>query len=65
MLAPAGDTPNTAAREGYFVRCDETTMTQDDIDEGSINIVVGFAPLRPTELVIIRISQLAPRRRGP
>jgi uncharacterized protein len=64
-LFRAGAFQGRTSREAYFVRCDETTMTQDDIDEGRINIVVGFAPLRPAEFVIITISQLAPGRRGP
>jgi phage tail sheath protein FI len=45
------------AAEAYFVRCDRTTMTQDDIDNGRLNIVVGFAPLQPAEFVNIRIGQ--------
>jgi phage tail sheath protein FI len=39
-------------------------MTQDDIEQGRINIVVGFAPLRPAEFVIIRIQQLAAASEG-
>ncbi len=50
-----GKTP----REAYLVRCDKTTTTQNDIDRGIVNIVVGFAPLKPAEFVIIKIQQLA------
>jgi uncharacterized protein len=43
--------------EAFFVRCDRTTMTQDDIDNGRLIILVGIAPVKPAEFVIIRISQ--------
>jgi hypothetical protein len=43
--------------EAYFVRCDRTTMTQADLDAGQLVIVVGVAPVRPAEFVIIRIGQ--------
>jgi hypothetical protein len=45
--------------EAYFVKCDKETTTQDDIDRGIVNILVGFAPLKPAEFVVIRIEQLA------
>jgi uncharacterized protein len=41
------------------VLCDSSTTTQQDIDNGVVNIVVGFAPLKPAEFVIIKIAQLA------
>jgi phage tail sheath protein FI len=41
------------------VKCDRETTTQDDINRGVVNILVGFAPLKPAEFVIIRIQQLA------
>lgn len=44
-------------RDAYFVRCDEETTTQYDIDRGIVNIQVGFAPLKPAEFVIISIQQ--------
>jgi phage tail sheath protein FI len=44
-------------REAYFVVCDAETTTQYDIDRGIVNIVVGFAPLKPTEFVVIGIQQ--------
>jgi phage tail sheath protein FI len=43
--------------EAFFVRCDRTTMTQDDIDNGRLIAVIGIAPLRPAEFIILRISQ--------
>jgi phage tail sheath protein FI len=46
-------------REAYLVRCDAETTTQDDIDRGIVNILVGVAPLKPAEFVILRIQQLA------
>ena len=46
-------------REAYFVKCDSTTTTQADIDLGIVNILVGFAPLKPAEFVIISIQQIA------
>jgi hypothetical protein len=50
-----GQTP----REAYFVKCDKETTTQADINLGIVNIVVGFAPLKPAEFVIIKIQQMA------
>jgi phage tail sheath protein FI len=50
-----GKTPN----EAYLVKCDKDTTTQDDINRGVVNILVGFAPLKPAEFVIIKIQQLA------
>ena len=45
--------------EAYFVKCDKETTTQADINLGIVNIVVGFAPLKPAEFVIIKIQQMA------
>jgi uncharacterized protein len=50
-----GKTP----REAYFVKCDKETTTQNDINLGIVNVVVGFAPLKPAEFVIIKIQQMA------
>lgn len=49
----------TSARDAYFVKCDGETTTQADIDLGIVNILVGFAPLKPAEFVIIRLQQIA------
>ena len=49
-----GQTP----KEAYFVKCDKETTTQTDIDNGIVNILVGFAPLKPAEFVVIQIEQL-------
>ena len=50
-----GQTPTDA----YFVKCDKNTTTQNDINLGIVNIVVGFAPLKPAEFVILQIQQIA------
>jgi phage tail sheath protein FI len=50
-----GKTP----REAYLVKCDKETTTQNDINNGIVNILVGFAPLKPAEFVMIKIQQLA------
>jgi uncharacterized protein len=50
-----GKTP----REAYLVKCDRETTTQNDINLGIVNVVVGFAPLKPAEFVIIKLQQLA------
>ncbi len=46
-------------REAYFVKCDRETTTQNDINQGVVNILVGFAPLKPAEFVVIRFQQIA------
>jgi phage tail sheath protein FI len=46
-------------RDAYLVKCDRETTTQNDVNLGIVNIVVGFAPLKPAEFVIIKIQQLA------
>jgi uncharacterized protein len=43
--------------EAFFVKCDRTTMTQDDIDNGRLIVIIGVAPTKPAEFVIFRISQ--------
>ena len=50
-----GKTP----REAYFVKCDSETTTQNDINAGIVNIIVGFAPLKPAEFVIVKLQQMA------
>jgi len=46
-------------QEAYFVKCDKETTTQNDINLGIVNVVVGFAPLKPAEFVVIKIQQMA------
>jgi phage tail sheath protein FI len=45
--------------DAFQVKCDSSTTTQDDINNGIVNIVVAFAPLKPAEFVVIKIAQLA------
>lgn len=46
-------------QDAYFVQCDGTTTTQSDIDQGIVNVIVGFAPLKPAEFVILYLQQMA------
>ena len=55
-----GDKPEKA----FFVRCDRSTMTQNDLDNGRMICLIGVAPLRPAEFVIFRIGQWTADRRG-
>jgi len=52
-----GSTP----KDAYFVKCSSETTTQTDIDNGIVNIIVGFAPLKPAEFVVIKIQQISPQ----
>lgn len=56
----AGETP----RETYRVTCDATTTTQADVAAGTVNILVGFAPLKPAEFVVLSFQQLADQARA-
>jgi hypothetical protein len=47
------------ADQAFHVQCDSTTTSQADIDNGIVNILVAFAPLKPAEFVVIQIAQLA------
>jgi phage tail sheath protein FI len=49
----------SSPKDAYFVKCDKETTTQNDINLGIVNVVVGFAPLKPAEFVIIQIQQMA------
>lgn len=48
-----------SARDAYFVKCGQDTTTQADIDRGIVNVVIGLAPVRPAEFVIIQIQQIS------
>ncbi|WP_413811708.1 phage tail sheath family protein [Streptomyces sp. OE57] len=50
-----GGTP----RQAYFVKCDKDTTTDEDIANGMVNVVVGIAPVKPAEFVIVKIQQMA------
>lgn len=60
MGALLGDKPEKA----FFVRCDRSTMTQNDLDNGRLVCLIGIAPLRPAEFVIFRIGQWTGDRKG-
>ena len=47
----------TSPDEAFFVKCDRTTMTQNDIDNGRLICEIGIAPVKPAEFVVFRISQ--------
>ncbi len=46
-------------QQAYLVKCDKETTTQSDINKGIVNVLVGFAPLKPAEFVVLKIQQLA------
>jgi phage tail sheath protein FI len=48
-----GDSP----KQAYFVKCDRSTMTQNDLDNGRLICLIGVAVLKPAEFVIFRIGQ--------
>ena len=45
--------------DAYFVMCDSSTTTANDINLGIVNVIVGFAPLKPAEFVVITVTQIA------
>lgn len=47
----------TGAEEAFFVRCDRSTMSQNDVDNGRLVLEIGVAPVRPAEFVVFRIGQ--------
>ena len=51
-----------SAREAYFVICDASSTTSEDIDAGIVNIIIGFAPLKPAEFVVISLRQIVQAR---
>jgi phage tail sheath protein FI len=55
-----GRTPD----EAYFVRCDRSTMTQDDLDNGRLVVLIAVAAVRPAEFVLLRIGQWTADARG-
>ena len=46
-------------REAYFVKCDAETTSQSDIATGLVEVLVGFAPLKPAEFVVLKLKQRA------
>jgi len=53
----SGKLQGTKPEEAFFVRCDRTTMTQNDLDNGRLVIVIGVAPVKPAEFVVFQIGQ--------
>lgn len=64
-LFRAGAFQGARAREAFFVKCGSDTTTRADIDRGSVNIEIGFAPLKPAEFLVLPIRQTAARTRLP
>jgi hypothetical protein len=58
-LFAQGAFQGSTANHAYFVKCDASTTTQADIISGVVNIVVGFAPVKPAEFVVISLQQIA------
>lgn len=61
----SGALQGRSAQEAFYVRCDRTTMTQNDLDNGQLVCVVGVAPVKPAEFVIVRIGQWTADRKPP
>lgn len=61
----SGVFPGQKEEEAFFVRCDRSTMTQDDLDNGRLVCLVGLAPVRPAEFAIFRIGQWTADRDPP
>lgn len=58
-LFKQGAFQGSSPKEAYFVKCDKETTTQNDINLGIVNIIVGYAPLKPAEFVILKFQQIA------
>jgi phage tail sheath protein FI len=59
-----GNLLGTSPSDAYFVRCDRTTMTQNDLDNGRLVCLIGVALLKPAEFVIFRIGQMTATARS-
>ncbi len=59
QLFRQGAFQGASPKEAYMVKCDADTTTQADIDRGIVNVLIGFAPLKPAEFVILSIQQIA------
>ena len=57
QLHRQGAFQGASAREAFLVKCDRETTTEADINLGILNILVGFAPVRPAEFIMLRIQQ--------
>ena len=61
-LWQSGSLLGNKQQDAFFVRCDQTTMTQNDIDSGSLVAIVGFAPLYPAEFIVLQITGLTGKK---
>jgi phage tail sheath protein FI len=61
-LWKTGALVGTTAEGAFFVRCDRTTMTQEDLDPGRFVMIVGVAPIRPAEFVVLRFTGQTARK---
>lgn len=59
ILFRRGAFQGATPKQAFFVKCDSETTTQNDIDQGIVNVLVGFAPLKPAEFMVVKISQKA------
>lgn len=62
-LWQSGSLVGNKPQDAFFVRCDQTTMTQNDIDSGNLVAIVGFAPLYPAEFIVVQISALTGKKK--
>ncbi len=62
QLFRQGAFAGATAKEGYFVKCDAETTTADERAAGIVNVWVGFAPLRPAEFVVVKLSQMTSQK---
>lgn len=58
ILFRQGAFQGSSPEDAYFIKCDRETTNQHDINRGIVNILIGFAPLKPTEFVIIKLQQI-------
>ena len=61
-LWQSGSLVGNKPHDAFFVRCDQTTMTQNDIDSGRLVAIVGFAPLFPAEFIVLQITALTGKK---
>jgi uncharacterized protein len=60
-----GALQGSKSEQAYFVKCGlDNTMTANDINNGIINIQVGFAPLKPAEFIVLKITQIAKAKKS-
>ncbi len=58
-LFEAGAFAGASAKEAFFVRCDDTTMTRSDLDNGRLVCLVGVAPAEPVEYIVVELALAA------